>query len=169
MKEIEHLLVVVKPDAMSKGLYGEVLARFAKAKLDIVAIKLMTVSRELAQEHYRHIKGKPFYQMTLDHILGNGYKDKRVIAVVYRGDNAVKICRDLVGATNPQDADKASIRGTYGHVTDKGVFENVVHASSDKKEAEREIKLWFQPEEIPMEIFPTKEAVVNSIRRKVWA
>jgi nucleoside-diphosphate kinase len=165
----EHLLVVIKPDAMSKGLFGQVLTRFHQAALDIVAIKMTSVSQELAQEHYQHIKGKPFYQMTLDHILGKGYSEKRVLAVVYRGDNAIKICRDLVGATNPQEAAPSTIRGVLGKVTSKGVFENVVHASSDKKEAEREIKLWFQPDEIPAEIFPTKETTVSSARKKSWA
>ncbi len=165
----ECVLVVIKPDAMSKGLAGAVLARFFETGLNLLAIKLLNVSTELAQEHYRHIKGKPFYQMTIDHMLGKDYSEKRVLAMVFQGESAVKKCRDLTGATNPQEAEPGSIRATYGRVTSKGIFENVVHASSDKKEAEREIKLWFTPEELSAEIYSTRETVVQSVKKKVWA
>ena len=81
---------------------------------------------------------------------------KRVLALVYHGENAIYKVRRFVGATDPEKADPTTIRGKYGRVTRAGVFENVVHASESEKEAEREIKLWFRPEELVHTIYPTE-------------
>ena len=82
------------------------------------------------------------------------YHVKRILALVYHGENAIKKVREVVGATNPEQAEPTSIRGKFGRITSAGVFENVVHASENPKEAEREIKLWFRPAELVHTIYP---------------
>ena len=89
------------------------------------------------------------------------------MVVVYYGKGAIRICRKIAGATNPEEADPTSIRGAYGRITTKGVFENVVHVSSDKAEAEREIKLWFTPDEVVLKLYRIKIAQVG--KQKVWS
>jgi len=82
---------------------------------------------------------------------------RKVMALVYWGPDAIKKCRGMAGATNPEEADPTSIRGSYGRITTKGLYENVIHVSSDEKDAEREIKLWFNPDEIIVKLYPTKQ------------
>ena len=89
------------------------------------------------------------------------YHKKKVMALVYWGENAIGKVREICGSTNPEEADVVSIRGQYGRITTKGVYENVIHASTDKKEAEREIKLWFEPDELITDIYPTKKVKMN--------
>jgi len=81
----------------------------------------------------------------------------------------LKKCRTIAGATNPEEAAPDSIRGSYGRITTAGIFENVVHVSSDKEEAEREIKLWFDPDDITTNLYSTKTKTVNACKKKVWA
>ena len=88
--------------------------------------------------------------------------------MVYFGDNALQKVRELAGATNPEEAETDSIRGKYGRITTKGVYENVIHASSDPHEAEREIKLWFEPDEVIFDIYPSKVETITKEAR-VWA
>jgi len=83
--------------------------------------------------------------------------------LVYHGENATKKVRKVVGSTHPEKAEPTTIRGKYGRVTSKGVFENVVHASENEKEAEREIKLWFRPEELVYTIYPTDTKEVKKV------
>ncbi|OGX27218.1 MAG: hypothetical protein A2787_06005 [Omnitrophica WOR_2 bacterium RIFCSPHIGHO2_01_FULL_48_9] len=166
---MESILVVIKPDGMSRKLVGPILMKLSDTGAELLAIRLLRVSRELAEAHYQHIKGQPFYEITIRHLLGEYHPQKKVLAMVYRREGAVKKFRILTGATNPQEADAQSIRGLYGHVTKDGLFENIIHVSSDPKEAEREIKLWFEPADINEEIFPTKDIKLNSISKKVWA
>ncbi len=164
----ESVLVVMKPDAMSKGLIGPILTKFLETNLTLVAVRLLQVTPGLAKAHYKHIYGQPFYQGTIDHILGKGYKDSRVLALVSYGDGAIKKCREITGATNPKEAAPGTVRGMFGCVTPKGVFENVLHVSSDQKEAEREIKLWFTPDEILMNLYPTERKTIQSSQQRVW-
>jgi nucleoside-diphosphate kinase len=91
------------------------------------------------------------------------------MALVYWGEDAIVKCRQLAGATNPEEADPTSIRGSYGRITTSGVYENVIHVSSDEKEAEREIKLWFQPDEVIVTLYPTKETIEEKKKSKGWA
>ena len=165
----QAVLVVIKPDGMSKGLIGNIFSKLFETKLDLVATKLLKVPRAIAEEHYKHIRGKPFYTMTIKHLLGDFHKEKRVLAMVYYGNDAVRKCRNMAGATNPEEADPRSIRGAYGCVSSDGVFENVIHVSSDVREAEREIKLWFSPDEIFVKLFPTKAKTLRSIKQQAWA
>jgi len=162
------VLVVIKPDGMSKFLVGKVLQKFLADKLEVVAAQVVAVSKKLAEEHYKHIKGQPFYRGTIDVMLGKSYKQKKVLALILCGSRAILKCRDIAGATNPKDAHPQSIRGAFGRVTPQGVFENVVHVSSDPKEAEREIKLWFAPNQINAKIYPTKNVRLNRHTKTVW-
>jgi len=164
----EQTLVLIKPDGLKKSLTGNILTRLSETKLEIAAAKAVCVTRELAGEHFRHIQNKPFFNELLDYLMGNLHNRKKVLALVYHGDNAIKLVRDICGDTNPESADPTSIRGSYGRITTKGLFENIIHASSSPEEAEREIKLWFKPEELVYRIYPveTEEKVTQTL---VWA
>jgi len=164
---IEQTLILIKPDGLKKSLTGNVLTRLSETKLDIVAAKIAKVSRELAVEHYCYMKDKPFFEELIKYIMGDYHKHK-VMALVYYGEDAITKVRGICGSTNPEEADPVSIRGAYGRITTKGVYENVIHASTNKEEAEREIKLWFEPNEIIVDAYPTKEIVLKSCKKKVW-
>ena len=165
----EYVLVVIKPDAMVKGLAGHILTRFSRSDLELVGAKLLKVSKQLAKQHYAHLKGKLFYQEAVDYLLGKFHHFNKVLALVYVCEQAIHKCREIIGATNPETATPTSIRGAYGRITTKGIFENLIHASSDLHEAEREIKLWFSPHEIQEELYPTKEISQKKEKRKIWA
>ena len=91
------------------------------------------------------------------------------MALVYWGKEAISKCRQLAGATNPEEAESTSIRGAYGRITTSGLYENVIHVSANQTDAEREIKLWFQPDEIIVNLYKTKQIEKNNLRLKVWA
>lgn len=165
---LESTLVIVKPDGISKSLTGNILTRLSETKLEISAAKCMRVSRELAEEHYKALKEKPFFEEVIGYLLGEYHNRKKVLAMVYCGEDAIQKVRALAGATNPEEADNVTIRGQFGRITTKGVYENVMHASSNPKDAEREIKLWFRPDEIIFDLYPTKQ-ITETITHKVWA
>ena len=169
MTNNEATLVLVKPDAIARGLTGAVLSRLAEAKLALAGAKAMRVSRELAEEHYKPLKGKPFYDELIRYLCGELHGINHVLALVYIGSGAVGRVRQLAGATNPEHADPSTIRGALGRITTKGVMENVLHASSDLQEAEREIKLWFRPEELLVQVYPMSEAASVVLKTSVWA
>ena len=161
----EAVLIVIKPDGMGKGIAGVIIDRFLSSKLKLIAIKAVEVTRSLAEDHYQQIKGKPFFTGTVRHMMGEIHGQKQVISFILSGDNAVKKCRDITGATNPEEADPQSIRGAFGRVTTKGIYENLVHASSSTAEAEREIKLWFSPDEMTEKIYPTR---TMNTQKRTW-
>ena len=163
----QQTLVLIKPDGLKKSLTGNVLTRLSETKLDIVAAKIVKVSRELAAEHYKELKDKPFFEDLLKYLMGE-YHKKKVMALVYWGEDAIDKVRKICGATNPEEADAVSIRGAYGRITTKGVYENVIHASANVKDAEREIKLWFAPNEIIEELYHTKPVKISTEKR-IWA
>lgn len=164
----EQTLVLIKPDGLKKSLTGNVLTRLSETKLDIVAAKIVQVSRELAEKHYCHMKDKPFFDEIIKYIMGE-YHKKKVMAMVYWGDKAISKVREICGETNPEKADAVSIRGAYGRITTKGVYENVIHASTNKEEAEHEIKLWFEPSDIIVDVYPTKRTSVKNEKKRIWA
>ncbi len=164
---VEQTLVLIKPDGLKKSLTGNILTRLSETKLDIVGAKIVRVSRELAKEHYRAMADKPFFEELIRYIMGE-YHKKKVMALIYWGDNAISKVREICGETNPERADAVSIRGAYGRITTAGVYENVIHASESTGEAEREIKLWFEPDEILLDIYPVTEVEVKKKIRK-WA
>jgi nucleoside-diphosphate kinase len=162
----EQTLVLIKPDGLVKSLTGNIISKLAETELKIVATKVVVVSRALAEEHYRHLKEKPFFDELIRYIQGH-HHTRRVIALVYHGDNAVEKIRKIVGSTHPEEADPITIRGKYGRITTTGVYENVVHASENIKEAEREIKLWFKPDELSERIYPTTR-VTREVTFSTW-
>lgn len=165
----EQTLVLIKPDGLKKSLTGNVLTRLSESKLEIVAAKIVRVSRKLAEEHYKQMRDKPFFPELVKYIRGELHQRRKVMAMVYWGKGAIRKVRELAGSTNPEEADPVSIRGAYGRITTKGVYENVIHTSRDKEEAEREIKLWFSPDEIIVDFYPTKTVQVGQVKKKVWA
>ncbi len=166
---VESTLVIVKPDGLKKSLTGNILSRLSEAKLKIIAAKVVRVDKVLAEQHYHHLKSQPFYPELIRYITGELHGENRVLALVYCGKGAIEKVRALAGATNPEEADPVSIRGAYGRILTVGLFENVIHASSDPKEAERETKLWFRPEEIVEDLYPSKEEKTACGVIKVWA
>jgi len=162
-------LILIKPDGLKKSLTGNILTRLSETKLEIVAAKMVRVSKGLAEEHYQHLKDKPFFDNIIKYLQGDLHDRKKVMALVYWGEVAISKCRELAGATNPEEADPTSIRGSYGRITTSGVYENVIHVSSNEQEAEREIKLWFQPDEIIVKLYPTKETIEKDIKRNIWS
>jgi nucleoside-diphosphate kinase len=162
-------LVLIKPDGLKKSLTGNVLTRLSETRLKIIASKVTRVSRELAEKHYHHLQKKPFYDELVRYITGELHGDNRVLALVYWGEDAINKVRELAGATNPEQASPTSIRGQYGRILTSGVFENVIHASSDPQEAEREIKLWFEPHDIVMDLYPVREVTAPERKKLEWA
>jgi nucleoside-diphosphate kinase len=170
-KDIQQLLVLIKPDGLKKSLTGNILTKLSEAKLCIIAAKVVQVDQKLASNHYIHLKDKPFFAELIEYIQGkiHGEPYNRVLAFVYQGQDAISKLRRIAGATNPEEADPISIRGAYGRITTKGVYENVIHCSSDPAEAEREIKLWFAPEEIIGTPYATKKVVLEKVEKVIWA
>jgi nucleoside-diphosphate kinase len=164
---VEQTLVIIKPDGLVKSLTGNILTKLSETKLKIIAAKVVRVDRELAEKHYYQLKTKPFFEDLIHYIMGDLHTN-RVLAIVYHGEGAIQKVRESAGATNPEEADSVSIRGMYGRITTKGVYENAIHTSSDAKEAEREIKLWFKPEEIVKDIYPSKIQEMM-VKTRVWA
>jgi len=162
-------LILIKPDGLKKSLTGNILTRLSETKMEIVASKITRVSKELAVEHYKHLKDKPFFDDLIKYIRGELHDRRKVMALVYWGEDAIIKCRSLAGTTNPEEADPTSIRGSFGRITTGGVYENVVHVSANEEDAQREIKLWFNPEDIIVDLYPTKEAVIKEKKVKVWA
>ena len=144
----QSALVLIKPDGMQKAIAGEVISRFLSSDLKLTGMKLIQVSPKLAGAHYGHLRKKFFFKEIVNYLTGQLHGKNPVVAMVFTGPNAVKVCRLIAGATNPEEADPKSVRGKFGRVTTKGVFENLVHVSSDVKEARREIALWFKKKEV---------------------
>ncbi len=165
----QQTLILIKPDGLVKSLTGNILTRMSETKLEIVAAKIVRVTPELAAQHYQHLSDKPFFDELLTYLQGQLHDRRKVMAMVYWGENAIAKVRELAGATNPEEAEPTSIRGAYGRITSKGVYENVIHASSNEEEAEREIKLWFTPDEIILEAYQTKSTEFNGESKRVWA
>ena len=135
----ERTFVMVKPDGVQRGLVGEIINRFEKKGIKIVAMKLVSVSKELAEKQYGIHKGKPFFKPTVEYIISSP-----VIAMVLEGNNVINIVRTMMGKTNPQEAAPGTIRGDYAQF----IGRNIIHGSDGPETAEFEIKLWFKPEEI---------------------
>ena len=131
---MERTLILVKPDAFERGLTGEILARFERKGLRIVAMKHMTVERGLAEEHYAEHKERPFFGDLVEFITGGP-----LVALVLEGYEAIKAARQVIGATNPLEAAPGSIRGDYA----LEVQTNMVHGSDAPESSTREIGLFF--------------------------
>lgn len=165
----QQTLVLIKPDGLKKSLTGNILTRLSETKLEIIAAKMVRVSKELAVEHYKQLKDKPFFDGLIKYIRGELHDRRKVMAMVYWGKDAIQKIRDLAGATNPEEANPVSIRGQYGRITTRGLYENVIHASTNEAEAEREIKLWFEPDEIIVDLYQTKTVEIKNLKKRTWA
>jgi nucleoside-diphosphate kinase len=136
---IERTFAMVKPDGVRRGLVGDVVKRLETRGFRIVGMKLMHISRELAQRHYGEHEGKPFFEGLVSFITSGP-----VVAMVIEGENAILEWRKMMGATNPKDAAPGTVRGDYALVID----ENVVHGSDAPATAEREIGIFFERSEL---------------------
>ncbi|TCW41371.1 nucleoside-diphosphate kinase [Laceyella sacchari] len=136
---MEKTFIMVKPDGVQRGLIGEIVARFEKKGFQLVGAKLMTVSRELAEEHYAEHKERPFFGELVDFITSGP-----VFAMVWQGNNVIATARQMMGKTNPADALPGTIRGDFG----VNVAMNIVHGSDSPTSAEREIALWFNEADV---------------------
>lgn len=130
----ERTLILVKPDAFERQLTGEVISRFERKGLRLVAMKLMQADEELANTHYAEHSDKPFFGELVSFITGGP-----LVAMVLEGESAIVAARQLIGATNPLEADAGSIRGEFA----AEVTFNLVHGSDSPDSAQREIALWF--------------------------
>jgi nucleoside-diphosphate kinase len=177
-KEMDQTLVLIKPDALKNSLTGYVLSLLSEfhTGLRFAGTKVVHVTRMLAEEHYAEHRGKPFFPSLIEYIMGHlHYPDEspkqRVIAIVYQGPDAVEKVRGIAGPTDPRIAreQKPGCIRSLGAVIDltddagKVIgqrFDNLIHASATQEEAEREIKLWFKPNDIPpsMRIFATRQS-----------
>jgi len=131
---MDRTLILVKPDAFERGLTGEILARFERKGLRVVAMKQMAVDRDLAEQHYAEHLEKPFFGDLVEFITGG-----LLVALVLEGHEAVTAARQVIGATNPLEAAPGSIRGDFG----LEVQTNLVHGSDSAESAGREIGLFF--------------------------
>ena len=131
---MERTLVLIKPDAMQRGLAGEVISRLERRGLKIAAVRLLKVSKPLAKKHYAEHEGKPFFAGLVDYITSSP-----IIAAVFEGENAIVATRQTMGATNPVEAAPGSIRADFGLVKGR----NLTHASDSPASAKREIALFF--------------------------
>src|ERR671917_506538 len=129
---VERTLVLAKPDAVERGLVGEIVARYERRGLRLRAARLLEVQRELAEEHYEEHREKPFIT------------EGPTFALVVEGEAAIAVVRTTNGATNPADAAPGTIRGDLAHVNPF----NLVHGSDSPQSAEREIALWFDADEL---------------------
>lgn len=171
-KRLEQTLVLIKPDALKNSLTGYILSQLSEfhTGLRFAATKIVHVNKMLAEEHYAEHRGKVFFPSLLEYIMGHlHYPNEpwkhRVIAIVYQGPDAVKKMRDIVGPTNPHIAREqrpgciralgtvVPLKDAEGRVIGERM-DNLIHASATDAEAEREIKLWFKPHDIPPFMHP---------------
>lgn len=136
---MDKSLVLIKPDAVQRGLAGEIISRLERKGLKIVAMKTLHMDRALAQQHYAIHKGKAFFADLVDFITSGP-----IIAIVFQGDKAVEIVRQIMGATDPAKAGSGTIRGDFGI----DIGHNLVHGSDSPENASAEIDLFFSAEEI---------------------
>lgn len=136
---MERTLVIIKPDGVQRGLAGEILARLERRGLRLAALKLMRVSRNLAERHYAVHQGKPFYEPLVNYITSDP-----VIVLALEGHKAIEAVRQTVGATNPTAAAPGTIRADFAIE----IGRNLIHASDGPETAAFELGLWFKPEEL---------------------
>lgn len=135
----QRTFVMIKPDGVQRGLVGEIISRFEKKGIKIVAMKMVSVGKDLAEKHYGVHRGKPFFKPTVKYIMSSP-----VVAMVLEGYNVIDMVRSMMGKTDPQDAAAGTIRGDFGQF----IGRNIIHGSDSPDTAEFEINLWFKSEEL---------------------
>jgi len=136
---LEHTLVIIKPDAVQRGLIGEIINRFERRGLRIVALKLIQIDEALAQRHYAIHEGKPFYEPLIRYITSSP-----VVVMVLEGNNAIEVARRTMGATNPAEAAPGTIRSDFS----LEIGRNLVHGSDGPETAAFEVPLFFTEDEL---------------------
>ncbi len=136
---METSFIFLKPDAVQRGLVGQIVARFERKGLRIIGMKMMTVPRDLAEKHYAEHKGKGFYDGLIKFVTSSP-----IVAFAVKGVDAIACCRKLIGATNGRKAEPGSIRGDFGM---SGGY-NMIHGSDSPESAARELALWFTAAEL---------------------
>jgi len=136
---MDRTLVLIKPDAMQRGLASTILSRLERAGLRMIGIKMLHLDKALAQKHYAVHRDKPFFNDLVDYI-----SSAPIVAAVFQGDKVVEISRKIMGATDPKKAESGTIRGDFG----QDIEHNSVHGSDSAETAEKEIKLFFSEDEI---------------------
>ena len=136
---MERTFIMVKPDGVQRGLIGEIVNRFEQKGFKLVGAKLMQISTSLAEQHYGEHKERPFFGELVEFITSGP-----VFAMVWEGEDVISISRNMIGATNPQEATPGSIRGDYAVTVGK----NIIHGSDSPESAKREINLFFKEEEL---------------------
>lgn len=145
---MQKTLVILKPSAIQRGIAGEIISRFEKKGLQIVGMKMVELSDEILENHYEHLKNKPFFSR-----IKNSMQTSPVILMVAKGVGAVEVVRKMAGVTNGREALPGTIRGDYS----VSVQENIVHASDSIETADIEIKRFFSEDEIfeyPQQLLP---------------
>ena len=135
----ERTFVAIKPDSVKRGLIGRIIKRFENKGYKIVGLKMMKVTKELAEQHYAEHSSKPFFSRLINYLTSGP-----IIAMVLQGDNTIVGVRKLMGTTIPTEAEVGTIRADFAQMTEF----NVVHGSDSLESAKREIDLYFRPEEI---------------------
>jgi len=136
---LERTFLAIKPDGVQRGLVGDIIRRFETKGFTLVGLKLMKVSRELAEQHYGVHRERPFFAGLVEFITSGP-----VVAMVWEGDGVIASARKLIGATNPLTSDVGTIRGDYGI----SIGRNIIHGSDAPETAQQEISLWFKEEEL---------------------
>ncbi|MGK7923422.1 MAG: nucleoside-diphosphate kinase [Trichodesmium sp.] len=136
---MERTFIAIKPDGVQRGLVGPIISRFETKGFTLVGLKIMSVSKELAEKHYDVHKERPFFPGLIQFITSGP-----VVAMVWEGEGVVASARKIIGATNPLSAEPGTIRGDYGI----SVGRNLIHGSDAIETAQNEISLWFQEEEL---------------------
>lgn len=136
---MERTFLAIKPDGVQRKLIGEIIRRFETKGFTLVGLKLMTVSRELAETHYGVHRERPFFAGLVDFITSGP-----VVAMVWEGEGVIASARKIIGATNPLNAEPGTIRGDFG----VNVGRNLIHGSDAPETAQQEISLWFKEEEL---------------------
>ena len=136
---MERTFIMIKPDGVQRNLVGEVIKRFEAKGFTLVGLKIMQVSRELAEKHYDVHRERPFFASLVDYIIS-----APVVATVWEGEGVVAAARKIIGATNPLDADPGTIRGDYA----VSIGRNLIHGSDANETAQQEVSLWFKEEEL---------------------
>ncbi|WP_127836331.1 nucleoside-diphosphate kinase [Clostridium prolinivorans] len=131
---MEKTLVLIKPDGVKRKLIGEIISFYERKNLNIIALKMIKANREIAEKHYEEHKERPYFNDLINYIT-----EEKLCAIVIEGDNVIEIVRKINGNKDPLNVDMGSIRGRFS--SDK--TRNLVHASDNLKNADREIKIWF--------------------------
>ncbi|KAL4285348.1 hypothetical protein GQ457_16G031580 [Hibiscus cannabinus] len=139
LEQVDQTYIMVKPDGVQRGLVGEIISRFERKGFKLTGLKLFQCPKELAEEHYKDLKGKPFYPPLIDYITSGP-----VVCMVWEGVGVVASARKLIGSTNPLQAEPGTIRGDLAVQTGR----NVVHGSDSPENGKREAALWFKEGEL---------------------